>query len=298
LRPIQDRVIGILNAGGCALPRSLDSSDFRGVRVVLEPSDFALGDDIPEPPPSDLIDKGTWFSIMTLPDDVAIRTSSYHGTALGKLHDIWGALVEAASIDNQDALDAALLDAADDFQGAVFNTLCGFYRLFFTSLRSVVELISIGADAQISGNLSNFEKWRAGQLTITFDTACSGINRSSRLQTLRSDLRMKLSDSLFDPKQPTQTGGWARRLYSALSNYSHSRPGRTDADARQSNGPIYVPKTFVQTVRMHIEVAAFAFIMVKLARPGFALPGGGEEVFLPSHPAVPEIAREVWIKLQ
>jgi hypothetical protein len=280
------------------LPRSLDLSDFRGVRVVLEPSDFALGDDIPEPPPSDLIDKGTWLSLMTLPDDVAIRTSSYHGTAVKKMHDTWGALVQAVATDNQDALDAALLDAADDFQGAVFNAFCGFYRLSFTSLRSVVKLITIGTDALISGNVSNFEQWRAGQLTITFDAACSGINRSSRLQALRGHLRAKLSDSLFDPKEPTRNGGWARRLYSALSNYSHSRLGHTDADARQSNGPIYVPKTFVQTIRMHIEVAAFAFIMVKLARPAFALPEGGEEVFLPGHPAVPEIAREAWTYLQ
>ena len=235
---------------------------------------------------------------MTLPDDVAVRTSSYHGTAVKKMHDIWCALVEAVAIDNQDALDSALLDAADDFQGAVFNTLCGFYRLSFTSLRSVVELITIGTDALISGNVSNFEQWRAGQLTITFDAACSGINRSSRLKGLRDHLHGELSDSVFDPKQSARNGGWARRLYSALSNYSHSRPGHTDADVRQSNGPIYVPKTFVQTVRMHIEVAAFAFIMIKLVRPGFALLEGGEEVFLPGHPAVPEIAREAWKYLQ
>jgi hypothetical protein len=82
------------------MPRSLDPSDFRAVRIVLEPSDFGLGDDILEPPPSDLIDKDTWLSMMTLPDDVAIRTSNYHGTALEKLHDIWGALVETVSVES------------------------------------------------------------------------------------------------------------------------------------------------------------------------------------------------------
>jgi hypothetical protein len=74
--------------------------------------------------------------------------------------------------------------------------------------------------------------------------------------------------------------------------------GHTDADARESNGPIYVPTTFVQAVRMHIEVAAFAFVIVKLARPSFILPDKGEEVFLPGHPAVPEIAREAWNELR
>jgi len=280
------------------MPRSLDPSDFRAVRIVLEPSDFALGDDIPEPPPSDLIDKDTWLSMMTLPDDVAIRTSNYHGTALEKLHDIWGALVETVSVENQDALDAALLDAADDFQGAVFNALCGFYRLSFTSLRSVVELVAIGCCTQITGNLSAFERWRAGKLTVSFDTACNDMNRSTALQSLRRHLQTKLSDSLFDPKNPKGPGGWARRLYSALSNYSHSRPGHTDGDSRESNGPIYVPKAFVQAVRMHIEVAAFSFVLIKLARRNFVLPRDGEEVFLAGHPAVPEIGREAWANLQ
>lgn len=64
---------------------------------------------------------------MTLPDDVAVRTSSFHGTAVEKIHDIWGALVESVAVDDHDALDAALLDAADDFQGAVFNVLSALH---------------------------------------------------------------------------------------------------------------------------------------------------------------------------
>lgn len=206
------------------MTRRLDSSDFRAVRVVLEPSDFALGDDAPDPRPSDLVDEPTWLGIMTLPDDVAVRTSNYHGTAVRKLHEVWSALVEAAAIDNQNALDAVLLDAADDFQGAVFDALCGFYRLSFTSLRSVVELVTIGADAVLSGNSSAFEQWRAGRLTITFDNACSGVNQSNRLRALRDHLQSRPHDSLFDPRQPPRNAGWARRLYSTLSNYSHSRP--------------------------------------------------------------------------
>jgi hypothetical protein len=187
------------------------------------------------------------------------------------------------SVENQDALDAALLDAVDDFQGAVFNALCGFYRLSFTSLRSVVELVVIGCSTQITENLSAFEKWRAGKLTISFDTAA--------LQSLRRHLQTKLSDSLFDPKNPKGPGGWARRSYSALSNYSHSRPGHTDGDSRESNGPIYVPKAFVQAVRMHIEVAAFGFVLIKLARRNFVLPRDGEEVFLAASAFRPRTSR-------
>lgn len=279
------------------MSRSLDSSDFRSVRIVLEPSDFALSNGRPDPPPGDLIDRETWLSIVTLPDDVAIRTSSHHGSALHSLHGLWGALIEMVALENQDALDTVLIDAADDFQGAIYAALCGYYRLSFTSLRSVLELSAIGADAQLSGNLAEFENWRAGRSRGSFDAACIGLNRSSRGQQLRGHLRRALSDSLFDPKQPSREAGWARRLHETLSNYSHARPGFTDADARQSNGPIYVPQVFEDAAAMHFQVAAFVFIAVNLVRPGVALQGS-ELLFLPSHQRLPRIAHEAWRKLR
>lgn len=279
------------------MTRRLELSDFRAQRTVLEPSDFALGGDEPDPPPADLIGKGVWLSITTLPDDVAIRTSNHHGTALGKMHDLWAAIVEAVAVENQDAFDAALLDAADDFQGAVYNALCGYYRLSFSSLRSVVELAAVGAYSQICTKSSDYEKWRQGKVILKFDTVCSRVNASGQLSELRDHLRSKVSDSLFDQRSPDSDAGWARRLYRKLSNYAHARPGHTDGDLRESNGPIYVPGAFIEAARMHLEVAALVFILLRLARKEFVLPEGGEEVFLDGHPAVPQIASEAWRKL-
>jgi hypothetical protein len=34
-----------------------------------------------------MIDKATWDSIVVLSEDVAVRTSNYHGTVLMQLHD-------------------------------------------------------------------------------------------------------------------------------------------------------------------------------------------------------------------
>jgi len=233
---------------------------------------------------------------MILPDDVAIRTSDHHGGELRVLHDLWSALVEASG-GKKDGLFEVLLDGADDFHGATFNALCGFYRLSFVSLRSVVELITIGTFAQISGRLAELKKWRNGHLIIPFDAACAAINGSRRLSVIKDYLYSELADSLFDSKRGPQESGWARRLYSTLSNYSHARPGYADSDIRQSNGPIYVPGAFVQAVKMHLEVAAFTFIMIKLARQEFVLPDGGRAIFQPGHPAIPEIARACWRKL-
>ncbi|HTX22058.1 MAG TPA: hypothetical protein VMD27_09425 [Candidatus Aquilonibacter sp.] len=58
------------------MAKPLPNDDFRAVRIALEPSDFALGSEIPDLPPKDLISKETWNHLVGLPDDVAIRTSN------------------------------------------------------------------------------------------------------------------------------------------------------------------------------------------------------------------------------
>ena len=97
------------------MTKTLSHSDFRAVRVVLEPEDFALGSDEPDPLPSDLISEKTWHGIMDLPDDVAIRTSDHRGQVLGEVYWLWGRWIEATG-EAQDALFVPMLDAHDDLQ--------------------------------------------------------------------------------------------------------------------------------------------------------------------------------------
>ena len=40
--------------------RKLEADDFRAIRMVLEPDDFALTDGEPDPPPSDLVNSEVW----------------------------------------------------------------------------------------------------------------------------------------------------------------------------------------------------------------------------------------------
>ena len=74
----------------CAMPKPLPLTDFRSRRTVLVRSDFGYAPK-QAPRPSDIIDEETWDSIVTLPDDVAVRTTNYHGTTIRQLHDLWGA---------------------------------------------------------------------------------------------------------------------------------------------------------------------------------------------------------------
>src|SRR5438445_6913569 len=129
------------------MPERLPESDFRARRSVLTRRDFAYAPK-PEPPASDVIDELAWGSIVTLPDDVAVRTSNYHGSVLAQLNDLWGAWVESFG-EVHDCFFSAMLDAGDDFQSATYTALTGFYRLSVSALRSALELTTIGTCAQV-----------------------------------------------------------------------------------------------------------------------------------------------------
>ena len=147
-----------------------------------------------EPSPSDVIDEGTWKSIVMLPDDVAVRTSNYHGTTLRQLNDLWGAWIESRGGVNG-SLAIAMLDAGDEFQSATYAALTGFYRLSIAALRCALELVAIGTWAEVCHKDQKFRQWRCGTGTLSFATACDGLIAAT--ESLRRKLRDGVGDSLF-----------------------------------------------------------------------------------------------------
>ena len=259
------------------MSKPLSKDDFRAVRIVLEPDDFALSSGN-EPPPSDLVDKGTWHGITMLPDDVSIRTSNRHGSLLRILYNLWGAWIEAVG-EEQDFLYDAILDAADEFQATTFNALNGYYRQAIGCLRNALEQVIIGTYCQVCEKETDFTQWRTGQIELSFGQACDGLDGASPVQPLNTHIQAAIGDSIFKQKTKRNPGGWARRLYSELSNYSHTRPGFTNVDMWASNGPIYVREAFMSTVDTYLQVSALCFIVVKLGRPTFSLSHDALQVF-------------------
>ena len=223
-----------------------------------------------------MIDKGTWNSIVTLPDDVAIRTSNYHGSALEQLHDLWGAWIESYGT-KHDCMFPVMLDAADDFQAATYNAMTGYYRLSVAALRSALELTAIGAWAQVCKKQSDFKLWRAGKCEVSFGKACDGLIGATIV--LRQHLYSTINDGLFDHKSPGKDGGFARRIYDGISEFSHARPGYTDGDMRESNGPIYVRSAFNHVTSIQCEVIGLCFVLLLIARPKQQLPTAAIELF-------------------
>lgn len=250
------------------MPRPLPLTDFRARRIVLTRSDFVYAPK-PAPPPSDSIEKSIWGSLVIPPDDVAIRTSNYHGTTLKQLNDLWGAWVECYG-NERDFMFPVMLDAADDFQAATYTALTGYYRLSVAALRSALELIAIGTWAQVCAKKQEFQDWRKGKIELSLGRACDGL--ISGTDILQKSLRSTVKDSLFDQKSPTNEGGFVRRIYSGISDFAHSRPGSTDGDMRKSNGPIYVRAAFSHVAWIHFETFALCFTLLLLARPKMQAP--------------------------
>ncbi len=226
------------------MSRPLPVNDFRAVRRVLEPDDFALNSG-KEQPPSDLVAQETWHGLTVLSDDVSICTSNHHGSVLKILYDLWGLGIEAVGQDH-DPLSGVILDAADEFQAATFNALHGYYRQGISCLRNALEQVTPGTYCQVEGQGAEFEQWRTGQTKIAFGHACDTLAGAASMQSLNTHMQTVLHDSLFNQKAKTSRGGWARRLYTNLSDYSHTRPGFTNVDMWASNGPIYVQEAFVR----------------------------------------------------
>ena len=249
--------------------KALPASDFRAKRLMLEKKDFAIAPGRC-PGPTDLIRKKTWTSIISLPDDVSIRTSDRYGSQLNQMEEyggIWARVVLGVQAlrknPRKSPLAIAACDAADEFQASTYCALVGYYRVAFSCLRNVLEQMTIATRLAVINDPKSFADWRNGETRISFGWAADTLPKAVEVAAVEQHLKIASQDSLFaqSPK------GFARRLFGQLSKYTHGATGFTDADFRQSNGPIFVPKTFLAWYAAAIKTYALALHELKLGEP-------------------------------
>jgi hypothetical protein len=214
--------------------------------------------------PSDKIDKDTWDHIVTLADDVAIRTTNQHGKAIKQISDLtyeW--LIHSDERDR--IMLPVMLDAYDNFEAALYTAITGYYRLSHSSVRSALELVTIGTWAKVCGKRNEFQNWQKGKIELSLGGACDGLIGATLV--LRNALKVRTNDSLFDQRTGTIGGGYVRRTFSRMSDFSHARPGFTDSSMRKSNGPIYVRKAFNDSLRVQTETMGLLFVLSLIANP-------------------------------
>jgi hypothetical protein len=247
------------------MSKKLPLTDFRAVRSVLEPHEFALseGDD---PAPSNLIDQDTWYGIIHLPDDVAIRTSDHNGTKLQLLYSLWGDWVQAiGDPDRQDELYNCMLDAADCFQCATFDLLHGYYRSALANLRAALELVMIGTYGNLYPTDFGYLEWKRSE------SERFGFSKCRR--HLHKTLTGSVGSWIFEDNV------FPIRTYTELCAFTHSRPNASDGALWESNGPIYSGAGVALSFRMSLRVYAICYLLVRIARPSFVLPADSGILF-------------------
>jgi len=249
------------------MTKPLPITDFRAVRHVLEPRDFALGDDEDDPPPSDQVDSKIWARIMNLPDDVAIRISDHNGTRLRLLYDLWGEWVEAVGDPErqQDELFGCMLDANDCFQCANFDLLHGFYRAAISNLRTVLELVMIGTFGNLHPDNTEYVSWKKGSGERMGFSRCR-----SQLHDICKGTKIEwlFAKTAF----PALT-------YADLCRFTHARPDATDGALWQSNGPVYNGEAILKTFKLSLDVYSTCYLLVKIGRPDFIVPENSKILF-------------------
>ena len=216
--------------------------------------------------------------LIWLTDDVSLRTSDHHGTALRRAYTVWADWVSLV-LDVQglvadpagDPVAVAAMGSAEEFQASIHLALTGFYRQAVGTLRAVLESVLAALDFSVRDDPSAVSAWLEG--------AYDGVFWTSRVRRRLSKLEPfsvfgTEEDSLFGDK------GWFAWLYDVLCAFVHGRPAHTTAAGQsiettngglwQSNGPIYVTGVFDMWCRMFFNTMLISTLMAGLARPALA----------------------------
>jgi hypothetical protein len=239
--------------------------DFRGVRRKLPPEVFAIGEGV-DVDPTDLVDEKTCAGIIHLPDDVAIRVPDHNGTRLELLYTLWGDWITAIGDpdDEHDELYGCMLDATSALQCTNFLFLHGFYRSAIAELRVALELVMIGAYGNLKPADPDYVEWKTNGSELGFSRS-----RRRMFAMLRADqCKWLLADGEFPDK-----------TFRQLCNFTHSRQDSSDGTLWQSNGPVYVNEAVMLTFFTTLSVYAICYLLVRIARPSFALPPDSRILF-------------------
>ncbi|WEY41539.1 hypothetical protein [Paraburkholderia sp. SUR17] len=256
--------------------RQLDSDDFRARRKVLESDDFASTDGEPDPPPSDLISEEAWDGIMTLPDDVAIRTTSHLGEWVALLYHLWGGWVE--SFPRRSIIVDAMLDCADDFSAALFNLVHGYYKQAIGALRNALETTVLACECSLSGSADTWHAWQSGE-EIAFRKTLPKLAATAKFTELEARVRLLTGGGLFPEAENKDGIAWVRNLYQRLSNFSHARGDSTNGVLWQSNGPVYSEQGMRTSCHLYLETYALLVLLLKVTWRRFRVPGASRHLF-------------------
>ena len=138
----------------------------------------------------------------------------------------------------------------------------------FTSLRAIVENITIALQLELSRDRKKYRAWLDGDQELKFGNAASQVHVDPRVAPIETHLVGRIGNDLFRQKHGAQRHGHVRELFSTLSKYAHAHPGYTDFDLWESSGPVFSARAFVEWANAFAATYAFAVLALRLGLPG------------------------------
>ena len=242
----------------------LARNDFRRTRQFLAPQVFAMGGDLPDPPPTELVTRERWEHVIHLADDVALRSSSYSGATITRMSELSYAWLRSFPEDASNApfMHEVALGSFEEFEATTFVALHGFYRQALGSLRNAVELMTHAAALAVRSDAERFAGWREARVDLRFQDSRRALLKAA------ADLEGRVVPASVFSEAPA---AWARRVYKRLCGYAHSEAGQDNAAFWESNGPVYRPETYRQTEEELRETVAYCCVCMRLGWPDFHL---------------------------
>jgi len=268
-----------------------EKDDFRYKRYLLPAEAFALnaGDDSER----DIVDKEVWRNVISLPDDVSLRTSGNFGMHLKAMTNLvheWIDPIPAEVLDPdrdpasytpppQTPTDRLILDMYEQFNACIFNALTGWYWIAIGCLRGALELSVVAAYFEIQPSQAVFDNWYNGGEELKFGNLCDHLGNASAIRSFETDYKSQHSATvaLFDQRNPHRPAGLVRSIFSSLSDSAHTRPHVAASRFWEgSNGPVFVVDSFIEVYRCFLEVVAISRIILTLGKSGLRYPDGFE----------------------
>lgn len=171
-----------------------------------------------------------------------------------------------------------MLDAADDFAGALFNLTHGFYRQSISSLRNALETMTLAFVCQVRSDKQKWEFWQNGE-EIKFKEACDQIQSAPGFRPIEQLAREATGSSVFGGDDGHGRNAWSRNLYQRLSKFAHARGDSTNSRLWESNGPIYSARGMRLSYYLYLEVFSLVLIAAKAADNTIKMPREAKVIF-------------------
>ena len=226
--------------------------------------------------PDDLLGEEEWAHFTHLATDVLLRTTDYLGSMIDDMLTQSYAWLSALPLTDDPNSAPFVFDAHlevhDEFEAAPFIAAHGWYRQATSALRNALEVMTHAVRFGVRNDSAGFQAWRSGSVEPPkFGNSVDLIGQSSAVARIDASLG---GAGIFGAKP----SGVLRALYTDVCRYAHSRPGSTNADIWQSNGPVFIGRAFTQFWLDFCDVLLMCYVLLKIGYPTLDLPETAEGI--------------------